>query len=94
MKFTDAMEKALSPQRHLERVSAPIVLVYGSRETPEFQRQSCDFADALTRAGKSCEVIRAEGYNHFEIAETLGNPYGPAGRALHAQLKLDSVLRT
>ena len=94
VKFTDAMEKALSPQRHLERVSAPIVLVYGSRETPEFQRQSRDFADALTCAGKSCEVIRAEGYNHFEIAETLGNPYGPAGRALHAQLKLDSVLRT
>src|SRR5919201_4798122 len=52
VKFTDAMEDALSPQRHLERVNAPIVLVYGSFETPEFQRQSRDFADALTRAGK------------------------------------------
>ena len=90
VKFTDAMEDALSPQRHIERISAPIVLVYGSLETPEFQRQSRDFADALTRAGKSCEIIRAEGYNHFEIAETLGNPYGPAGRALLAQMKLNS----
>ena len=90
VKFTDEMEEALSPQRHIARVNAPIALVYGSFETPEFQRQSRDFADALTRAGKSCEVIRAEGYNHFEIAETLGNPYGPAGRALLAQLKLNS----
>src|ERR671931_1697388 len=68
VRFTDAAEQALSPQRHLERVNAPIVLLYGSLETPEFQRQTRDFADALTRAGKPCELIRAEGYNHFEIA--------------------------
>src|SRR5205814_284891 len=88
VKFSDAVEEALSPQRHPERVTAPIAIVYGSLETPEFQRQSRDFADALTRARKSAEVIRAEGYNHFEIAETLGNPYGPLGRALLAQMKL------
>jgi len=88
VKFTDEMEDALSPQRHLARVNAPIVLVYGSLETPEFQRQARDFADALARAGKSAEIIRAEGYNHFEITETLGNPYGPLGRALLAQMKL------
>jgi len=88
VKFTDEAEHALSPQRHLERIRAPIVLVYGSLETPEFQRQSRDFADALTRAGKSAEIIRAEGYNHFEIAETLGNPYGPLGRAVLTQMKL------
>jgi len=88
VKFTDEMEEALSPQRHIARINAPIVLLYGSLETPEFQRQSRDFADALTRAGKSAEIIRAEGYNHFEITETLGNPYGPLGRALLAQMKL------
>jgi hypothetical protein len=32
--------------------------------------------------------VLAEGYNHFEIAETLGNPYGPAGRAVLEQMKL------
>lgn len=90
VKFTDDVEQALSPQRHIARVNAPVVLVYGSLETPEFQRQSRDFADALTRAGKSCEVIRAEGYNHFEVAETLGNPYGPLGRAVLAQMQLNS----
>jgi arylformamidase len=90
VKFTDPVEEALSPQRHIARVNAPVVLLYGSLETPEFQRQSRDFADALTREGKACEVIRAEGYNHFEVAETLGNPYGPLGRAVLAQMKLNS----
>src|SRR5438477_6665050 len=90
VKFTDEAEEALSPQRHLAAIRAPIVLLYGSLETPEFQRQSRDFADALTRAGKAAEIIRAEGYNHFEIAETLGNPYGPLGRAVLAQMKLNS----
>ncbi|HEX7055120.1 MAG TPA: alpha/beta hydrolase [Burkholderiales bacterium] len=90
VRFTDEAEQALSPQRHLERVNAPIVLLVGSLETPEFQRQTREFADALTRAGKSAELIFAEGYNHFEIAETLGNPYGPMGRAVLSLLKLDS----
>lgn len=89
VKFSDEAEQALSPQRHLARVNAPIVLLVGSLETPEFQRQSRDFADALTRAGKSAELIYAEGYNHFEIAETLGNPYGPMGRAVLALMKLN-----
>jgi arylformamidase len=88
VKFTDEVEHALSPERHIGAIRAPIVLLYGSLETPEFQRQSSDFADALTRAGKLVEIIRAEGYNHFEIAETFGNPYGPMGRAVLAQMKL------
>ena len=64
------------------------MLLYGSHETPEFQRQTREFADALTRAGKSGELVRAEGYNHFELTETLGNPYGPLGRTVLAQMKL------
>jgi len=84
--FTDEMEEALSPQRHIERIVAPVVLVYGSLETPEFQRQSRDFAAALRAAGKPVELVLAEGYNHFEVAETLANPYGPFGRAVLAQM--------
>ena len=82
VKFTDGMEMALSPRRFAARVGAPIALVYGSLETPEFQRQSREFADALRQAGKQVDLVLAEGYNHFEIAETLGNPHGPAGRAV------------
>ena len=87
VKFTDEMEMALSPRRFAARVAAPVALVYGSLETPEFQRQSREFADALRQAGKQVDLVLAEGYNHFEIAETLGNPYGPAGRAALAQMQ-------
>jgi arylformamidase len=88
VKFTDEMEQALSPQRHLDRISAPIVLVYGSLETPEFKRQTREFADALKNAGKQMKLVYAEGYNHFEIAETIANPYGFVGRAILEQMQL------
>jgi arylformamidase len=88
VRFTDAMEDALSPQRHLERIPAPVMLLYGSLETPEFQRQSRDFAAALQKAGKKAELILAEGYNHFELSETLGSPFGPVGRAALSQMGL------
>jgi arylformamidase len=88
VKFTDEMEAALSPQRHLERIHAPITLLYGSLETPEFKRQAQDFAAALKAAGKPVELLYAEGYNHFEISETLANPYGPMGRAVLQQMGL------
>jgi arylformamidase len=92
VKFTDEMEEGLSPQRHIEKIVAQIVLVYGSHETPEFQRQTCDFYAALRKAGKRAELILAEGYNHFEVAETIADRYGPAGRALLAQMELAGSL--
>jgi len=81
VRFTDLSEQELSPARHLDRLVAPLTLLYGSHETPEFQRQSRDFAAAATAAGKPVELILGEGYNHFEMNETLGNPYGVFGRA-------------
>jgi arylformamidase len=86
VRFTDEMEAALSPQRHLQRIPAPVSLLYGSLETPEFKRQSEEFAAALRAAGKPVRLTHAEGYNHFEIQETLWNPYGVFGRALLASL--------
>jgi arylformamidase len=80
IRFTDEMEDQLSPQRHVSRVKCPVIVAYGTLETPEFQRQSRDFADALKRAGKSVRLLVGEGYNHFELPETLGNPYGLLGR--------------
>jgi arylformamidase len=93
VKFTDEMEAALSPQRHLDRILAPITLLYGSHETPEFKRQSQAFAAALKAAGKTVQLIYAEGYNHFEIQETLANPYGTLGRAVLEQMGLAPTLR-
>jgi arylformamidase len=79
--FTDEVEHALSSQRHMDKLRAPIIVAYGTCETPEFQRQNREFAAAVKAAGKPVELIVGEGFNHFEMQETLGNPYGIAGRA-------------
>jgi arylformamidase len=86
VRFTDDMEVALSTQRHIDRFRAPVVLAFGTLETPEFQRQSRDFAVALSTAGKRVELLVGNHYNHFEILETLASPYGLLGRAALAQI--------
>jgi arylformamidase len=86
--FTDAMESDLSAIRHLDKLETPLVLSYGTYETPEFQRQTRDFAAAVKAAGKPVELLVGEGYNHFEMLETLANPYGLLGRAVLGQMRL------
>jgi arylformamidase len=86
--FTDAMVEKLSAQRHLDGLNTPLILATGSCETPEFQRQSRDFAAAVKANGKPVELLVGEGYNHFELLETLANPYGLTGRAMLAQMNL------
>lgn len=88
VKFTDEMEQAMSSQRQLDRLRAPVIVSYGTNETPEFQRQNRDFAAAVKAAGKPVELIEAANFNHFEMNESLGNPYGPNGRAALALMKL------
>jgi len=88
VKFTDEMEQALSPQRHLDRLHVPLIVSHGTLETPEFQRQARDFAAAVRKAGKPIQSLVGEAYNHFEIIETLGNPYGLLGRAVLEQMEL------
>lgn len=90
-KFDDATEEALSPQRHIDRIHAPVIVAYASLDTPEFQRQSVEFAAAVKAAGKPVELIRGDNYNHFEFIETLGNPYGQLGQAALSQMGLKRV---
>ena len=88
VKFTDEMEQALSAMRHLDKLNTPLILAHGSYETPEFQRQTRDFHAAVKAAGKPAELLVGEGYNHFEMLETLANPYGLLGRAALGQMGL------
>jgi arylformamidase len=88
VKFTDEMEQAMSSQRHLGLLRAPLVISYGTNETPEFQRQNRDFAAAVKAAGKPVELVVGADFNHFEMNESLASPYGPNGRAALALMKL------
>jgi arylformamidase len=88
IKFNDDMEQALSSIRHIERLRAPITVTYGSYETPDFQRQSRDFASAVKAAGKPVELLEAPDFGHFDMCESIGNPYGPNGLAALKLMKL------
>ncbi|MEQ1946201.1 MAG: alpha/beta hydrolase [Bryobacteraceae bacterium] len=88
VRFDDETEESLSIQRHLDPIHTPVTVAYASFDTPEFQRQSRDFASAMRAVGKPVELLVGQGYNHFEFIETLGNPYGILGRAAMGMMKL------
>lgn len=92
--FTDAMEHELSAQRHLDRLACPLILAYGTLESPEFQRQSRHMAEAVGKAGKKVELIVAEGCNHFEMLEQLANPYGVLAQPLLRMMGLEGAFST
>jgi arylformamidase len=84
--FTDEIEDGMSAQRHVDRCDIPLALACGDCESSEFQRQTRDFFAALKKAGKLTTLLVHEGYNHLEMMETFGNPFGPLGRAAIEQI--------
>jgi len=88
VKFTDATEETLSAQRHIDGLTTPLILAHGTAESPEFQRQTRDFFTAVQAVGKPVSMLVADGYNHFEMLEMLGNPYSLVGRAVLGQMGL------
>ena len=56
VKFDDATEEELSPQRHIDKLHTPLIVAYASLDSPEFQRQSREFAAAVNAAGKPVEL--------------------------------------
>jgi len=53
------MADAMSSQRHIDKLNAPIVVTYGKLESPDFQRQSRDFGALVKTAGKPVQLIEA-----------------------------------
>lgn len=72
---------SMSPARHLDRLNAKVVVAFGTKESPEFQRQSRDFFSAVQSKGITARIIEASGMNHFEILEDMGDAQGRVGRA-------------
>ena len=88
--FTPEVIQELSAINNLKFLNAPIYIINGTGDTPEFQRQSKDFAAAVEAAGKKVVYRIGYGYNHFELPETLGNPYGILGRAALEMMGLEA----
>jgi len=77
----DGEATALSPQLHLPADPPPTVLAYGTAETAEFARQTCDYGTALRGRGFDVDVV-ALPRNHFDILDDLADPDGPLARAV------------
>ena len=76
MTFTNDVVQALSPLRYLEKLVAPVIIAHGTLETPEFQRQSREFAAAAKAAGKSVTFLVGEGYNTSSSTKRLATRMG------------------
>ena len=86
--LTDELVEILSPQRLVDRLSAPVIVAFGSYETREFQRQARDFASAIETVGKPVRLLPGPGFNHFEIIVSLADPFGLLGFAALEQMGL------
>jgi len=82
------IEDRLSPHRHVDQLAMPVCVAYGELETPEFHRQSIDFAAKLQARGTPVRLFKLPGLNHFEILETLADPQGLLGREALQQMGL------
>jgi len=91
VKFDNAMEHDMSSIHHIDMIRAAVTVTYGTFETPEFQRQGRDFAAALREAGRKVTLIELPHFAHLETEESLGNPYGPNGRAAIEMMGLARV---
>lgn len=71
----------LSPIRAMDRVVCPVVVAWGEKESPEFKRQSIQFADALGASGHLAGRFLLEGRNHFEVPNLLNDPNSSLSKA-------------
>lgn len=74
--------KRTSPIHDISGTQKPVTLMYGTAELPELQRQSVDYAAAVTAAGAKAALRPLEGHDHFSILEELARPDGAIVAAL------------
>lgn len=85
VRFDDAVVHQLSPVRHITAFDMPVTVLCGTRESPEFMRQSAAFDAALAAHGVAHRLVWGQGLNHFEMLASQASAQGVMGQAL-AQL--------
>ena len=87
VKITPDELAALSPMRHLDRIACNVIVAVGDKESPEFQRQSQEFATALAGMGRLAKRIVLPGKTHFVVPEELNDSQSGLSRAVLAMVK-------
>ena len=93
VKFTDEMEDEASAAAPSRRAQLP-----GDRRLRHLRDAGVPAPEPRFRRGReggrqAGHAAGRRGYNHFEMPETLGNPYGLLGRAALEQMKLARLTR-
>ncbi|HEX3972606.1 MAG TPA: alpha/beta hydrolase [Stellaceae bacterium] len=88
VKLTPEEEDEFSAIRHMDRLRCPVTIAYGSKESPEFQRQGRTFAAALRARGAAVQELILDGLNHFEGIRSMIEPQSPLARQVLGQLGL------
>ena len=91
VKLTPEEEDEFSAIRHLDRLRCPITVAYGSKESPEFQRQGRTFAAALRARGLPAQELILDGLNHFEGIRSMIEPQSPLARQVLGRLGLTAT---
>lgn len=81
LKLSLAQVDEFSPIRHLDHVACPVVVAWGTLESPEFKRQNRLLADALAARGRLAGVYQVQGANHFEVVNALNDARTELSRA-------------
>lgn len=82
VKLNAEEEDELSAMRHLDRVHCPILVNYGDKESPEFQRHALSFSAALEETGHSQTLLPLRDSNHFEGVASLYDAESPLAKAM------------
>jgi len=79
---------ALSPMRLPPRRPLPLLVAVGGAETPEWIRQSRDYAAMCRERGVPAEYLECPGENHFTMTNVLGDPDHMLTKAILRQMGL------
>ena len=74
MELDPEAAKRNSPCHFLPDQGCPLVISYGGSETPEFKRQSQDYAAKWQAAGFDADCFEVTERNHFDIPLELAKP--------------------
>ncbi|MGP6175345.1 alpha/beta hydrolase [Corynebacterium sp. A21] len=84
MKLSEQQVHELSAIHYIERVSCPVVVAYGTKESPEFIRQSEDYARALRGHSRLSDLFALSDVTHFEVPNILLDPTADLTRSVLA----------
>ncbi|MEF3064927.1 alpha/beta hydrolase [Pandoraea apista] len=88
LKLSPEQVTEYSPIRHLNRFNCPVLVAWGTLESPEFKRQNRQLADALAGRARLAGVLRIKGANHFEVVNELNRADTSLTRATLALMGL------